>query len=57
MAGPAYFAAACPVRTKIPAPMIAADAQRREIDRAEHAFEALVSQRLGLQIGHAPTGE
>ena len=34
-----------------------ADAQRREIDRAERAFEALVGQRFGLQIGDAPAGE
>ena len=34
-----------------------ADAQRREVDGPERAFEALVLERLGLQIGDASAGE
>ncbi len=55
--GPAYFAAAMAGEDENARADDRADAQRREVDGAERAFEALILERLGLQIGDAPSGE
>ena len=53
MAGPAYCAAAWPVRTKMPAPMMAPMPSAVRLTGPSARLRLLIGQHLGLQVGDA----